>query len=59
MEFDGAAFTGGVGAVPLEDPKMRDDWQRDTLYRLRLVQQGRELSGRITLKFTKEAVRAP
>jgi hypothetical protein len=54
LRFDGAALRGEIEAVPLEDPKIRDNWRQDTLYRLRLIKQDRELSGRIVLKFLRK-----
>jgi hypothetical protein len=54
LRFDGAVLKSEIDAVPLEDPKIRDNWRQDTLYRLRLVKQDRELSGRIVLKFLRK-----
>ncbi|MDR2303816.1 MAG: heparinase II/III-family protein [Treponema sp.] len=53
LRFDEAALRAEIDAVPLEDPRIRDNWRQDTLYRLRLIKQDRKLSGRIVLKFLK------
>jgi hypothetical protein len=54
LRFDTATFTAKVDAVVLDDPKIRNDWHQDTLYRLRLIQQDHSISGRITLKFVRK-----
>jgi hypothetical protein len=54
LRFDGAALRAEIDAVPLEDPRIRDNWQQDTLYRLRLIKQDQELSSRIVLKLVRK-----
>jgi hypothetical protein len=39
MDFDCRAFEAEINEIKLTDPKIRNDWQKDYLYRLRLVKK--------------------
>jgi hypothetical protein len=52
MEFDSGAFTPEIEEIKLTDSKIRNDWQKDCLYRLRLVKKEKDKTGTITLRFT-------
>jgi hypothetical protein len=51
MEFDVALFAWGVDEIRLEDEKMRYDWKKACLYRLRLTSKNGTAGGRFTLRF--------
>jgi hypothetical protein len=53
LEFDEAVFSAETDEIPLEDPKIRRDWNKDALYRLRLVCKNRDSSGKFTVKFSR------
>ena len=55
MEFDADAFTAEIEEIRLTDPKIRDDWRKDYLYRLRLIKKDRDLTGTIGLRFTRKS----
>ena len=52
MEF--GPFVPEVEEIKLTDPKIHHDWQKDSLYRLRLVGKGKEQSGSVVLRFTRK-----
>jgi hypothetical protein len=54
MDFDSNAFTAEIEEIELTDPKIRDGWQKDCLYRLRLVKKEKDLTGTIKLRFTRK-----
>jgi hypothetical protein len=49
----GDGFKAEVEELALKDEKIRGDWKKDTLYRLRLTRETCESSGTVTLRFTK------
>jgi hypothetical protein len=52
MDFDSGVFTPEIEEIKLVDPKIRNDWQKDSLYRLRLIKKEKDLKGTIVLRFT-------
>jgi hypothetical protein len=52
--FDAEAWDAEVEVIPLSDSKLRGDWKKDELFRLRLRQRGKELAGVLRLRFTGE-----
>jgi hypothetical protein len=52
MEY-GEGFKGEVEEIALKDEKIRGDWKKDTLYRLRLVKADTGVSGSLRLRFTR------
>jgi hypothetical protein len=53
LEFDEAVFSAEVDEIPLEDSKIRQDWNKDALYRLRLLCRNKDTSGKFILRFSK------
>jgi hypothetical protein len=53
LEFDEAVFSPEIDEIPLEDSKIRKDWNKDTIYRLRLVCRNRDTSGKFIVKFSR------
>jgi hypothetical protein len=51
MDFDSSAFTPQIEEIKLTDPKILNDWQKDYLYRLRLVKKEKDLAGTAVLRF--------
>jgi hypothetical protein len=51
--FDAALCAAEYEPVLLKDDKIRRDWNKDKLYRLRLIKNGKDLSGTIDLRFTR------
>jgi hypothetical protein len=50
--FMGAGeFNPALEEIPLTDQKIRDNWKKDALYRLRLAVPGREIRGELILRF--------
>ncbi|MCL2831728.1 MAG: heparinase II/III-family protein [Treponema sp.] len=52
LDFDAKAFTAQAEEIKLADPKIHNDWQRDSLYRLRLVGKDMAAQGKTVLRFT-------
>jgi len=52
MEFDCAIFDAEIEEIHLTDVLIRKNWQKDSLYRLKLISKTKDLSGAIKLKFT-------
>jgi hypothetical protein len=52
MEY-GEGFQAEVEEIALKDEKIRGDWKKDTLYRLRLTRQNPGVSGALRILFTK------
>jgi hypothetical protein len=52
MEY-GAGFKAEVEELLLKDEKIRGDWKKDALYRLRLTKEALDTSGTVTLRFTR------
>jgi len=53
MHFDNQVFTVNIDEIPLRDPKIHNDWQKDTLYRMRLSMPKAELTGKLHFEFVK------
>jgi len=54
MEFDSGAFSAEIEEIKLTDPKIRNDWQKDYLYRLRLVRKDKMPEAALVLRFTRK-----
>ncbi|MDR1862917.1 MAG: heparinase II/III-family protein [Treponema sp.] len=54
--FDRSLWGAEFETIALADPRIRGNWKKDELYRLRIVKNGADLSGRINLRFTKEEI---
>jgi hypothetical protein len=54
LEYDTAGFDWEVDEIPLNDPKMHGDWQKDYLYRLRLARKDRNPQGEVSLRFVRK-----
>jgi hypothetical protein len=52
MEY-GEGFKADVEELVLKDEKIRKDWKKDTLYRLRLTKENTGVSGTLSMIFTK------
>jgi hypothetical protein len=52
--FDAKLLDAECVTIFLKDAKIRGDWKKDELYRLRLIKRGKDLSGVIGLRFTAE-----
>jgi hypothetical protein len=55
MDFDSGAFVPEIEEIKLTDPKIRNDWQKDHLYRLRLIKKEKDDSGTVVLRFIQKA----
>ena len=55
MEFDSSSFVPEIEEINLIDPKIHNDWQKDHLYRLRLIKKERDKTGTLVLRFTKSS----
>jgi hypothetical protein len=53
LEFDSGVFSAEIDEIPLEDPKIRHDWNKDALYRLRLLCGNKNTSGNFVLRFNR------
>jgi hypothetical protein len=51
LQFDGSTLVPETETIPLMDHKIRTDWQKDSLYCLRLAKRDRELAGTVNLRF--------
>jgi hypothetical protein len=51
MEFDNTRFTPELEPVSLADAKLYKNWQKDKLYRLRLIDNRKEPEGKACLRF--------
>ncbi|MDR1901613.1 MAG: heparinase II/III-family protein [Treponema sp.] len=51
MGFTPVLFETSVEEIALTDTKMRNDWQKENLFRLCLSKKDRELAGKIELRF--------
>lgn len=49
MDFTAPDWT--IDEIPLTDEKIRNDWEKENLYRLRLTAGGRETGGKVVLRF--------
>ena len=54
MEFDAGSFTAETEEIKLKDPKIHNDWQKDFLYRLRLVKKDRDINGSVKFRFVRK-----
>ena len=54
MNFDSGVYSPKIETIELTDPKIHNDWQKEHLYRLRLVKKVKDLSGILVLKFTRK-----
>ena len=52
MEFEPDLFISEIEEIVLTDPKIRNDWQKDCLYRLRLIRKDMALTGAFYLRFS-------
>ena len=52
--LDAEVLSAEFETIGLSDSKLRGDWKKDELYRLRLRQRGKDRSGVIVLRFTGE-----
>jgi hypothetical protein len=55
MEY-GPGFGTEVEEIALKDEKIRGDWRKDTLYRLRLTKEDTGISGTVRMLFTRKQV---
>jgi hypothetical protein len=53
MEY-GSGFGTAVEEIALKDEKIHKDWNKETLYRLRLTKEAGDSDGTIKLRFTKK-----
>jgi hypothetical protein len=53
LEFDDAVFAPEIDEIPLKDPKIRQDWGKDAIYRLRLVYRNKDTQGKFIVRFSK------
>jgi hypothetical protein len=52
--YYGEGFRGEVEEIVLKDEKIRGDWKKDTLYRLRLTKEDTDVSGVVGMVFTRK-----
>jgi hypothetical protein len=53
LEFDDTVFTPEIDEIPLEDPKIHRDWDKDAVYRLRLVCGNKDKEGKFVVRFSR------
>lgn len=53
MVFDRLVFSADVDEIELGDPRLKNDWQRDYLYRLRLTETEMKEENDITVAFSR------
>ena len=53
LSFDSGAFNATFEEIPLRDEKIRDDWDRDCLYRLRFSAKELTDIGSVSVRLTK------
>jgi hypothetical protein len=53
LEFDDAVFGAEVDEIPLEDPRLRQGWNKDAIYRLRLVCGNTDTTGKFIVRFSR------
>jgi hypothetical protein len=51
LDYGAAALDTAIDEIRLEDPKIRDDWQKDSIFRLRLILRGQDREGIVSLRF--------
>jgi hypothetical protein len=53
LDYDAAGLDTAIDEIQLEDPKIRNDWQKDSIFRLRLILRGQDKEGTVQLKFSR------
>jgi hypothetical protein len=51
LDYSAAALDTAIDEIRLEDSKICDDWQKDSIFRLRLILRGQDREGVILLRF--------
>jgi hypothetical protein len=47
------ALDTAIDEIKLDDPKIRNDWQTDSIFRLRLILRGQDKEGTVQLRFSR------